>query len=448
MVIEVNDEFFWDFKMAEFGPLPKDWQVIRLKEVVALERGVSWSKSDEATSGIGVLSIPNIREDGRLDLTPRVRILKRIPPEKWITQGDVLLVGSSGSIQNVGRVGMVSYDISEPLTYASFTVRARVNDSRMDQTFLLYLLRSPWVKFSTFSKRAADGKYNLQVQQLRNHLVPIPPLSEQRAIAHVLRTVQRAKEATERVIQATQELKKSLMYYLFTYGSVPIEEAEKVPLKETEIGLVPEHWEVVRLGEVCLKPQYGFTESATNQRVGPKFLRITDIQNSQVNWNTVPYCEISDELLKRYRLEPGDLLFARIGATTGKTLLIRECPEAIFASYLIRVRVNLNFLLPEFLFYFTQGNLYWSQINTAKGGRLKQGINIPVLSSLLVPLPPISEQRIIARILEAVDKKLQVEEARKQVLDALFNSLLHNLMTAKIRVKDLNLYNIDIIQRR
>jgi type I restriction enzyme S subunit len=279
-------------------------------------------------------------------------------------------------------------------------------------------------------------------------LVPIPPLSEQRAIAHVLRTVQRAKEATERVIQATQELKKSLMYYLFTYGSVPIEEAEKVPLKETEIGLVPEHWEVVRLGEVCLKPQYGFTESATNQRVGPKFLRITDIQNSQVNWNTVPYCEISDELLKRYRLEPGDLLFARIGATTGKTLLIRECPEAIFASYLIRVRVNLNFLLPEFLFYFTQGNLYWSQINTAKGGRLKQGINIPVLSSLLVPLPPISEQRIIARILEAVDKKLQVEEARKQVLDALFNSLLHNLMTAKIRVKDLNLYNIDIIQRR
>jgi type I restriction enzyme S subunit len=448
VVIEVNDEFFWDFKMAEFGPLPKDWQVIRLKEVVALERGVSWSKSDEATSGIGVLSIPNIREDGRLDLTPRVRILKRIPPEKWITQGDVLLVGSSGSIQNVGRVGMVSYDISEPLTYASFTVRARVNDSRMDQTFLLYLLRSPWVKFSTFSKRAADGKYNLQVQQLRNHLVPIPPLSEQRAIAHVLRTVQRAKEATERVIQATQELKKSLMYYLFTYGSVPIEEAEKVPLKETEIGLVPEHWEVVRLGEVCLKPQYGFTESATNQRVGPKFLRITDIQNSQVNWNTVPYCEISDELLKRYRLEPGDLLFARIGATTGKTLLIRECPEAIFASYLIRVRVNLNFLLPEFLFYFTQGNLYWSQINTAKGGRLKQGINIPVLSSLLVPLPPISEQRIIARILEAVDKKLQVEEARKQVLDALFNSLLHNLMTAKIRVKDLNLYNIDIIQRR
>ncbi|MEM0235897.1 MAG: hypothetical protein QW628_11310 [Thermofilum sp.] len=159
------------FKMTELGPLPEDWQVVRLGEVVALERGVSWSKSDEATSGIGVLGIPNIREDGRVDLTPRVRIIKKkIPPEKWLTQGDVLLVGSSGSIQNVGRVGVVSDDSSEPLTYASFTVRARVSDSRMDQIFLSFLLRSPWVKFSTFSNLSLKPKSTYYLLKIRKAL--------------------------------------------------------------------------------------------------------------------------------------------------------------------------------------------------------------------------------------------------------------------------------------
>jgi len=280
----------------------------------------------------------------------------------------------------------------------------------------------------------STGRQRLAKQVLVNLPIPLPPLPEQRAIAHVLRTVQRAKEATEGVIAAARELKKSLMRHLFTYGPVPVDQADRVPMQETEIGPLPAYWRVVRLGEVVHKPQYGYTASATQEPVGPKFLRITDIQNERAYWPSVPFCAIQDNLLEKYRLQEGDILFARIGATTGKTYLVVNPPHAVFASYLIRVRTHSNRLLPAYLYFFTHTSQYWQQVNAAKGGRLKQGINIPILAALRIPLPPLSEQCEIARILQAVDAKIEAEERRKQALEALFKTLLHDLLTARRRL--------------
>ncbi len=106
--------------------------------------------------------------------------------------------------------------------------------------------------------------------------------------------------------------------------------------------------EMKKLGEVCKKPEYGFTASAVNNPIGPKFLRITDIQEGYVDWTSVPYCSCSDDNLNKYKLMSGDIVIARIGATTGKGYLIRDCPDAVFASYLIRVQSN-GLVLPEYL---------------------------------------------------------------------------------------------------
>ncbi|MCX7611033.1 MAG: restriction endonuclease subunit S, partial [Ignavibacterium sp.] len=119
-----------------------------------------------------------------------------------------------------------------------------------------------------------------------------------------------------------------------------------------------------------------------------------------------------------------------------KTVLINDCPKSIFASYLIRIRVEPHKNLdPKYLFYFMNSDIYWLQIKRIKGGRLKQGINIPNIKNLILLLPPLPEQKVIAHILQTIYEKIQKEEARKEALQKFFKSMLHHLMSGKIRVK-------------
>ena len=191
---------------------------------------------------------------------------------------------------------------------------------------------------------------------------------------------------------------------------------------------LPEHWKAVRLGDYIFRPEYGYTASATHDSIGAKFLRITDIQDSGVNWRDVPYCKCDEDTKKKYLLVPGDIVIARIGATTGKAFLVDECPESIFASYLIRVKTKSPLLSPFLSTYFRTED-YWRQIRQNKGGRLKGGVNIPILQTLKIPLPPLPEQRAIAHILQTIQeakaarqRELALERERKAALmDYLFS---------------------------
>ena len=181
-------------------------------------------------------------------------------------------------------------------------------------------------------------------------------------------------------------------------------------------------WKKERLGEHIFRPDYGYTESATDQKVGPKFLRITDIQDGNVAWESVPYCRCDPEVKRKYLLESGDIVIARIGATTGKAFLIENPPEAVFASYLIRVRAK-NDIRSDFLNLSFQTESYRRHIDQNKGGRLKGGVSIPILQNLTLPIPPLPEQRAIARALRAVQgarearlREVALEKERKAAL--------------------------------
>ncbi len=163
---------------------------------------------------------------------------------------------------------------------------------------------------------------------------------------------------------------------------------------------LPKGWVQVSVGEIASSIQYGHTASAIDDSVGPRFLRITDIQDGQVDWHIVPSCAIPKSEIPKYRLEPGDIVFARTGATTGKSYLIRDCPVAVFASYLIRLRMKQGVFAPYVQAFF-QTSSYWRQIEGGKRGIGQPNVNANVLSQITLPLASENQQRrIVAKIEE------------------------------------------------
>ena len=179
------------------------------------------------------------------------------------------------------------------------------------------------------------------------------------------------------------------------------------------------------VGDFCEAAQYGYTESATNERIGPHLLRITDIQNGHVKWDLVPYCRCPEP--GKYLLKEGDLVFALTWATTGKSFVIRECPDAVFASYLIRLRVRDTVSI-DYLYRYFQSPSYWKQISDEKKGTGQPNLNGSKLMRLKVPIAPEKEQHRIVAELDALQtevdqlKRLQVETAVE--LDALLPAIL------------------------
>jgi type I restriction enzyme S subunit len=180
---------------------------------------------------------------------------------------------------------------------------------------------------------------------------------------------------------------------------------------------------------------YGHTESASSDPVGPRFLRITDIQNDRVDWDTVPYCRLEATDLPKYQLANGDIVFARTGATTGKSFLVADPPKAVFASYLIRLRLIDKKLLPEFVSLFFQTAGYWKSIKDGASGSAQGGFNATKLGELSIPIPPLPEQRRIVGILDEAFEGIATAKANAeknlQNALALFESHLQSVFTQR-----------------
>jgi type I restriction enzyme S subunit len=172
------------------------------------------------------------------------------------------------------------------------------------------------------------------------------------------------------------------------------------------------------LKELSKSIRYGYTASASEDVVGPKFLRITDIVPSQINWETVPYCLIDEQDILRYCLKPGDIVIARTGATVGYAKLIRNgAPLSVFASYLVRVRIDPQKAYPEYIGRVVESDIYKRFILSQVGGAAQPNANAKTLSSFRLPIPEEPIQRKIASILSVYDDLIDTNCRRIQLLE-------------------------------
>ena len=195
---------------------------------------------------------------------------------------------------------------------------------------------------------------------------------------------------------------------------------------------VPKSWEWTTVGEIASSVLYGVSESA--KEIGQyKLLRITDIQNNKVNWETVPFTDYDKNKAQAYLLTDGDILFARTGATVGKSYLVEGLKDsAIYASYLIRVQTS-SVILPAYIKFFFESGFYWEQISLNSVGIGQPNVNGTTLAALTIPIPPYREQ---LRIVEEAKKWLIVIDGLDVEIDDLQTSIEHT----KSKILDLAIH--------
>lgn len=408
------------FQMTELGPLPKEWRVVRLGEVAAILMGQSPPSESYNSQGIGLPFLQGKAEFGEVYPTPI----------KWCSRP--LRISPPGAILLSVRAPVGDVNLAPFQCCIGRGLAAICTNEKVDTAFLFHWLRLAKPKLEEHGTGTTFQSINRNV--LENFPIPLPPLPEQRAIAHVLRAVQRAKEATEGVIAALRELKKSLMQHLFTYGPVPVTERERVPLQETEIGPIPARWRVVRLGEVASLVAKKSREIRIDDGETYRLVTVKLYAKGVVLRSVTRGDKIGTKIL--YKVEEGDFVFSKIDLRNGAWGFVPlELAGALVSGDFPIIRIDKTAVWQDYLTYYLSQPYTWEPFRAVSVGTTGRRRARPdAVMTLPIPLPPLSDQCEIARMLQAVDAKIAAEERRRAALEELFKTLLHALMSGRMRV--------------
>lgn len=461
--------------------IPSNWVWTRLGEVNEIITGNTPSKNENTfweNKDIFFVKPDDLSQGRHLSFSKECIDKRAVNKVRMLPKNTTLICC-------IGSIGKVAYSEVESCSNQQINSLV-VKENCVYPLYNYYLVNSIFFQSQMLENSSATTISILNKSSTEKLLFPLPPLNEQKRIVEKLdflfEKTKRAKEIIEeikvdienrkisildRAFKGTltskwrnenktsdvKELLKSINEEKIKKWEEDCLQAEKdgnkkpkkptitevkdmiVPVDEQPYKL-PDSWVWVRLGDIIDNIKYGYTASS-QENGDAKLLRITDIQNDEVNWDTVPYCQISEEEFKTYQLKVRDILIARTGGTIGKTFLIKEIPKnlkSVYASYLIKFYPNKNISEIYLKNYFST-DLYWKLLKMKSRGTGQPNVNSPSLQALLIPLPPLEEQQEIVRVLdEVLENENKVKELLEleERIDILEKSILHKAFKGEL----------------
>ena len=380
------------------------WEIKLLEELFNVQSSKRVHKADWKKEGIPFYrarEVVKLANDGFVnnDLYISEELFNEFTKDKGAPKKDDIIISAVGTL---GRCYLVKENDKFYIKDASVLWFSKISD--VYSRFIKYAFESKMIQEQVFNKSMGATVGTLTIGRAKKIQIPIPPLDEQKRIVAKLdecfEAIAKARANVEKNLNNAKELFQSQLNQIFSQKG--------------------EGWVEKKLGEVS-NIIYGYTAKAKHEPATAKYLRITDIQNSNVNWESVPYCDLDEDELDKYQLKIGDIVFARTGATTGKSFIIKNPPKAVFASYLIRVQIDSEELKPNFLYLFFQSSYYWYLINKGISGSAQGGFNASKLKKLSIsfPVSPEKQIRIIKEMEELKTQTQALESNYQQELDAL-----------------------------
>lgn len=424
-----------DSGIAWIGEIPEHWdknKIIRLFSIIGSGTTPKSSKEDNYIGSVNWIQSGDINggyiENCKNTISDTA--LKEYPTLK-IYKAPFIIVAMYGA-----SVGNISISNIDGCVNQACCV---MNETKQNFKYLFYAMNS--VKRYLIYKAEGGGQPNISQDKIKNTWMPIPPFEEQQSIATYLDQkcgeIDELITLQEEMITKLQSYKQSVITEAVTKGL-----DKNVPLKDSGIewiGEIPEHWICTVFKKFLSEPmQYGANEPAEECNYNdPRYIRITDIKDDGTLRDDT-FKSLPLEKAKEYMLTKGDLLFARSGATVGKTFLYKEDYAACFAGYLIKARCNKNELLPNFVFYYTLSNVYQNWKNSIFIQSTIQNIGADKYSVMPIIIPPLSEQQSIADYLDRkcseIDELISIKQQKIEKLKDYKKSLIFECVTGKRKV--------------
>lgn len=427
---------------------PEGWELKSLRHLGRFRKGLTITKADLLDDGIPCLNYGEVHSRYPFEVNQDVQPLRCVNPaynetnpEASVSSGDFVFADTSEDFEGVGNFTLVT---GESPLFAGYHTIIYSLSSEVDPRFLAYGLDS--FPFRTQLRLSVKGikVFSITQEILRGARVLLPSMDQQRSIAKLLdeetAVIDTLIAQKTRFIELLKEKRQAVITKAVTKGL-----DDSVEMKDSGVewlGSVPYHWKVVPLKHLLEGAlQYGATESGeTFIEEWPRYIRITDI-DSHGRLRSEGAKSLAPSIAEPYLIKKWDILFARSGATVGKSFVYEgEDYKACFAGYMIRASVNPSLICSEYLYFYLQSHSYWEYIVGSQSQATIQNVSAEKYGALFVPLPPIEEQSNLLTFLKKttrrVDELISRTERSIELLKEKRSALITAAVTGKIDVRE------------